>query len=302
MTENSDSTQSVPSRIEERRKHFQYLSAISRLPRSIELAEIGVLPFAELLARVAHIWTEDDPTLVIDQVIRRERTEEQQIALIRVLEELVVEADNLRGRDRIVADRTIYRLLHLLPKPLAGALVLRCAESKRSMQRQAAYRFYKSHGIEPGVVGMMLDDYRHRPRQAILNVIARDPNAVAEADPEFLLHELVDRYWRMRVFQALLQADPEKAEALAFQYPIEYLWAATRERDETVLPMLRQLLDANMEDPEFVGWSLWAFSKLGSPLDVALARSFAESLIAGAPSDAWGSTGAPHVATRNQAA
>ena len=99
-----------------------------------------------------------------------------------------------------------------------------------------------------------------------------------------------------------MQADRQKAESLALQYPTEFLWAATRERDESTLPQLRLLLDANKGDPEFVGWCLWAFSKLRSRPDVAMARSVAESLIADAPPETWASTGTPNLATRHHAA
>ncbi len=64
--------------------------------------------------------------------------------------------DHARHVARVV---TLYRLLHTLPEPLAGALVCRCAESERSMPRRAAYRFYKVHGVDPTAVGIMLDDY-----------------------------------------------------------------------------------------------------------------------------------------------
>ena len=303
MTETSGSGNNSLTHIRLSRERIQYLIALDRLPRSIVLAEIGVLPFGDLLDRLACVWTEDDPSLLIEQVLKREPTDDQQGALLRVLEQLAADADNLAPRDRQNADRAVYRILHTLPAPLASPLARRCVNSKRSQQRRAAYRLYKVNGVDPTAVSAMLDDYRRRPYQYILEVIAGDPQAVKQADPEFLLSELENRYWRTRVFQALMHADRQKAESLALQYPTEFLWASARERDETTLPQLRRLLDANKEDPEFVGWCLWAFSKLESRHDVATARSIAESLIADAPPEMWwGSPGPPDLATRNHAA
>ncbi len=302
MTESASSTDSLLNRIQMSRERTQYLGAMTRLPRSIALAEVGVLPFGELIDRLAGIWTEGDPPLLVDQILKRERTDDQQLALLRVIERLAAEADGLVPRDRHVADRAIYRLLHTLPKPLAGALARRCAESKRSLQRQAAYRFYKAHGVDSSAIGIMLDDYRRRPHQDILEIIARDPQAVAQADPEFLLRELDERYWRTRVFQVLLRSDRHLAESLALQYPTELLWAAGREGDVSTLPLLRRLLVDNNEDPEFVGWCLWAFSKLGSGPDVAVARLTAESLMAGVEPWIWGREGSPSLPSQDHAA
>jgi hypothetical protein len=302
MTEMSGSGNNSLTHIRLSRERIQYLIALDRLPRSIVLAEIGVLPFGDLLDRLACIWTEDDPGLLIENVLKRELTDDQQVALLRVLEQLAVDADNLPPRDRQIADRAVYRILHTLPAPLAGPLARRCVGSKRSQQRRAAYRLYKFNGVDPTAVSAMLNDYRRRPYQYILEVIAGDPQAVRRADPEFLLSELESCYWRTRVVQALIQEDRLKAESLAVQYPTEFLWASARERDETTLPQLRRLLDANKKDPEFVRWCLWAFSKLGSQPDVAMARSVAESLIADAPPETWASSGTPNLATRNHAA
>lgn len=293
MSRNSEAPDSALDGYQDFREKARVFGALSRLPRSIALAEIGVAPFDRLLDRLSHIWTDDAPSLLIEQVLTRARSDDQQVALLDVLDQLVTDSGGLPPRDRLLADRAVFRLLHTFPATLGTPLARRCVKAGRSLQRQAAYRFYKVHGVDPSVLEPMLNDYRRRPHQEILQVIARDMQAVGIAGPEFLLAELEERYWRTRVVQALMRSDRHKAETLADQYPTEFLWASVREGDESSVPVLRRLMDAHKEDPEFVGWCLWAFSKLGSRPDVAAARSIAETLISAADSIAWGRQGPP---------
>lgn len=277
---------------EERQERLRYLGALSGLPSAIARAEAAMLPFDELLALLP-LWDQPYREEVLEQLQNRQRSRAEHLRLLGVLSHMADQSDKLPRRHRARADQTLNRLLYTLPESDGSELALGCIKSRRSLQRKAGYRYFRTHGFTETAVRAMLESYGTKRDQQILELIARDPVATLIAGPEFMLQELEDRYWRMRVLQTLLRAGPRIAEAAASQYPLEFVWACARERDAESLPIMRRILDENAGDPEFVSFCLWAFSELGSPSGVAAARIAAESLIDESEPWIWEPKGRP---------
>ena len=89
------------------RETSRLLGAIERLPRSLELAEIAVLSFSELLERLSRTWNDPQRKLIIDRLLRLDWSDDEVHQLMRCLEQLAMVSPELTLGERSLVDRAI---------------------------------------------------------------------------------------------------------------------------------------------------------------------------------------------------
>jgi hypothetical protein len=66
----------------------------------------------------------------------------------------------------------------------------------------------------------------------------------------------------MRIIEGLILSDLQLAVSIAGRYPIQFVHAAGRIGNSSLLPYIKKLAKDNMDDLEFVDLYIWALGKL----------------------------------------
>lgn len=169
---------------------------------------------------------------------------------------------DLQNAARAGIDQLLQLLIEVLPAAVSDALAVECLRHRRKPRREAALKALRTRGVDGVVAKELFDRYRASGNQELLKFVARFPRAIAESDPRFLLDHLEEQYWRMRVVESLLTADQQRAQALAPDFPHEFLWAVGRARHEPSLPIVGRLLDEKPYDLEVVSLCAYAYGQL----------------------------------------
>jgi hypothetical protein len=247
------------------REHFRddLENGLKRLEEAFALIQAGRGAGPQsALERVATIWEEPDPSRVVDWLYRRSFSSEEEHVLLTSLRRIQHQMDTLPRRQRLLADRTLYRLLHKLPLELSRELVVHCIQSRRKLCRAAGYRALMVHGIPQDLAALVWSRYGETGDEEPLKLLACAPNVLGGLDVHELLRCLPEKYYRIRLIESLLIIHDTRIDQLALAYPIEFAWAAGRTADIALVPTLRALLSANKHEPEFVWSCMWAFSKM----------------------------------------
>ena len=236
----------------------------------------------------------------------RRLPEELQEQLAITLTELVETAGTLPARDRDCSDRAVARLSRLLTVERAWSVIRPWFGDLRAFRRSVVIRVLREHGVPSGLGGHVIDQFRSTQDRNLLKLISPNPHVAAlleEQDiastlaapendrsfgplqtPDGLVGPIVmkdsdTRYWKMRVIEALLIGGHVPSDALAFERPMEFVWAVGRRSHQASLPLLRRVLEEYKSDPEFVWRCARAFQRMGEPADIAYIRKLAETIV-----------------------
>ncbi len=161
-------------------------------------------------------------------------------------------------------DRAVLRLVRMLPSRLATPFAEPYIGHRRKTRREWAYSALRTKWIPRSMAIELVSIFRRTGDQEALELIARNPKRVPEVDPEFLLANIKERYWRGRVIEALLVHKRSVALALAVRYPFEFAHAVGRTADITLRDPLRDLFRTNFGDLEFLSIYAYALGKIGA--------------------------------------
>ena len=132
----------------------------------------------------------------------------------------------------------------------------------RKSRRNLGIEILKIVGVDKELAEQFIVQFRETGEQENLEMIARSPRIIPEIDFTFLLSNLNERYWRMRVIEALLLEQNHLDPMLAYQYPFEFTYATGRLQQSGNLPILEELLKNNHQDLEFLSIFAWTAGKL----------------------------------------
>ena len=135
-----------------------------------------------------------------------------------------------------------------------------------------AYQIFRRAGVPAEFGARLLEAFQKTGDQECLQLIARNPDATAATDALTVAELIDDEYWRARVIQSLLIADPEKGRASSAGYPREFVGAVGRQRDSSLLPIMRDLYATYSHDLEFLSLYVWALGRLGARQELAEIR------------------------------
>ena len=247
--------------------------AVAEVERALKMAEIRALPVAELLDRIPNLLDDDDREQIIYHLNEVEFDREEAAAFARITETVAGEWERLPSREKTRADAILARLIRRLPEPHRCRQALALLSHRRKRRREGAYKTLRDSGIPTDAIGDVLGLADVSPDQQLLELIARNPSAVAQADEHYLLENIEESYWRMRVVEALLRVAPERAIALGANYPIQLVHAIGRLAAREHLPVIRELFVEHRSDPHFLSIYAWALGRIGDQHDLKHVRS-----------------------------
>ena len=237
--------------------------SIQELTRTIEYAKLRCLDFNGLVERLLASINDID-TSIVNRLKEMSLSGEENIRLIEVCDELSERTRISSSQFREKVDRTINRILRILPNDMSYPFAINYLNDRLKRRRAWAYSAMRGKELALNLLPELVDIFDQRKDQEALQLIARNPPLVIELDPGFLLSNLSDQYWRARTIEALLRGDRNAGLRLADEYPIEFSHAVGRLRDKSLLKPLTALLEHNATSISFLSIYSYALGRMGA--------------------------------------
>lgn len=235
---------------------------LGELDRTIQYAHLRCLSPDEIIDRIAKLDEGDDANDYVHRLSEMELADSELERLVDAMDSLAQRSENAFSKLKGKLDRTLLRLVRLLPSDLANRFAMPFVDHPRKARRQWAYSALRKKQISQAIAVKLLKVFHETGDQEALHLIARNPEHVPEIGADVLLENLDDEYWRARVVEALLLHDRQSALSLSRQYPFEFAHAAGRVEDTSLLGSLCELLDDNRDSLEFLSIYAYALGKL----------------------------------------
>ncbi|GEM_PF-1274728 len=248
-------------------------SQLEKISQTMRMAEVRCLPFEELLVRIEHLWDDDAASEIVYRVCEESFSDNQAQALAVSISRLAAAADQLPSAAKSAVLRSVGRILARLPSRFAAPIAEPWLGHKHKFRRQIAYRVFQRTGVPAESAPQLLVAFQQTGDQECLQLLARNPSAIAAVDSAAVAELMDDEYWRMRVIQSLLVVDKPRGISLSTLYPIEFIRAVGREKDASLLSDVQILFDKNFEDLEFVSIYAWALGQLGAQEELSRVRA-----------------------------
>jgi len=251
------------------------------VPRTIKYAHIRCLPRTEIISRVCDPQQADHLAEYISRLFEFKLSDSELKALVSGMEELAHCTETAPAALKTRIDRTLLRLVRILPSELAVRFAEPYIIHPRKARRRWAYTALREKQISETIATGLIDTFCKTGDQEALNLVARNPQCVAGARADFLLTNLTERYWRARVLEALLIHDRPAAIAQSRHYPFEFAHAVGRTGDASLLQELRALFTEYSDDPEFISIYAYALGKISAEAELeSLERLIQEGRLA----------------------
>jgi hypothetical protein len=222
------------------------------LARNVRRARVALMTPSELVEELKAICSRPDPKFVLEAVTDYPEpwNEELQAASVAALFGLMSESH--RGRDAVLIDRTVGRVLPRLTGLNAHIVAREALGSVRSRRRIAAWRYYRVAGLDDDARQVLAQQFDRTDHQEFLKLVAGDGQLAATVGVSLLFGRLKQLYWRSRVVEAALYHDQSAAADFREQHPAEWLWAVARKGDLFLVPQVLAVLEARREDADIV--------------------------------------------------
>lgn len=238
------------------------------LDRTIRYARIRCLAPSEIIERVCDLNEAENLGDYIGRLLELELGRKEFERLGQNMEELASRVESLPSKLKVKVDRTLLRLVRLLPSDLASAFAEPYVDHPRKARREWAYSALREKKISSAIAEKLVETFRKTGDQKALELIARNPEHVAPVGVAFLLENIREEYWRSRVLESALKHDRSVAIALSESYPFEFAHAVGRSGDSTLASLLRPLFEANAKDQKFLAIYAYALGKIGAREDL----------------------------------
>ncbi|HYI12117.1 MAG TPA: hypothetical protein VEK57_23895 [Thermoanaerobaculia bacterium] len=245
------------------RNSWRLESILADIDRSIEMAEVRLRPTTQLIDSLPSILTDADSDRILYHLEEVQLEPAEAESLVKQVEILAGAWEKLPSREKARADGVLWRLVKAIPEPHLSKIAISFLVHPRKRRREMAYKVLRRTDIPVTLLDDLITLYETTGDEQLLHLIARNPALVVAADERYLLGEIATSYWQMRVVEVLLLEQPERALALAFEYPSRFVHAVGRREADEYLPLLRRLFAPNRNDPRFLGIYAWALGRVG---------------------------------------
>jgi len=243
-------------------KQFQKALAVQELRGAIRYASYRCLTVPELMTRL--LEHDDIDTTCVDRLSELDLSDADCRCLSETVCELAARGERAPSKLKAKIDRTILRILRVMPNELSAQFAKRYLGHRLKGRRKWAYSAFRNVPLSAQLANTLASVYRERGDQEALKLIARNAKQVVSIGPEFLLEHLDEEYWRARVIEAALLEDLSAAIQLAEKYPFEFAHAVGRIEDADLLDTLCNLFPAHSTDVAFLSIYAYALGKLGA--------------------------------------
>jgi hypothetical protein len=256
---------------------------LQQLARTLSLAAIRCLSWEEIRLRVHSVWNDPQSEELILRVQEMDLSQQQGEELSEEIKYLSRVAEQLHSRDRHTVDRRLMRLARALPQTELYDYALADLNHSRKLRRVGAYKILREVGISRELAPHLVERYRETEDQDLLTLIARFPEAIQAVDVDWLLSELDEQYWRMRVIEGLIRNQDQTATRYMSSYPHEFVHSIGRCRATILGPAIHEVVRTHPSDWDLLSLAAWALGMLGDRTGLAEISQLLERELAANP-------------------
>jgi hypothetical protein len=260
--------------LEELRRHTQLTEAFQRIDDALARGAVRKLGIDQLIDELVRPGSPHSTTDVIERLAAARLNVTQRSRLRRRLQGIVEQYRVVRTKEGHIHSAVLRRLMPKLTKGDAVELIRPLLNDRLKSRRDTAYSVFRWARIDKATAHDLLAQYRDSGDERLLKIVVAATHSAKVVDLIPLLPEFGDRYWRMRIIQALLTANVPVPHNVAVEYPTEFLQAMARLEHHTSIATARRLLARRelRNDPTFVAWFAWAMLKMGADRELAAIR------------------------------
>lgn len=233
--------------------------SLQELDKTIEFAIRRCLTVTEILNHLLKFENDMDTSL-IKLLYEKELSDEDYKDLLNAIEHLIVRAETVNSKLKNKIDRSILRILKLMPFELSSPFAKKYFKHPLKSRRKWAYSIFRHLTLSADLALTLFEVYRKTKDQEALELIAKNCDYLTIEEIEFLFENLSDKYWRARAIEKLLINNRSVAVKLSQQYPFEYAHAVGRTMDISLLDSLLSLFPANSKSPDTDFLSIYAYA------------------------------------------
>jgi hypothetical protein len=258
------------------------------LDRTIRFARLRCMPRHEVIERALTLDTLDPEQLdaFAFRLTELNLTPAELRFMAASMTEIARKTESASPEVKGMVDKALLRLLRLLPTTLANKFARPYLGNRRKGRRRWAYFTLRGKHISRRTAGTLAKVFRETGDKAILGTLTRTPECVRLLGASFLIDRFKGKdeaHWRGRVLECLLTYDRGQAIGLAPQFPWEFIYAAGRSGDGSLLPIVQSLFKSNSKTRDFVSIYAWCLGKIGALEEIDVLERFIREKTGGAP-------------------
>lgn len=235
---------------------------LEELSRTLAFSRTRCWTWVDIRPRIAAIWQDKDAEQIISRLAEIDLGEMESCELGEELAKLRLTSEKVRGVDRPRTDRLIVRLTRFLPPDERCSCALLDITHTRKPRREGALKTLRNSGLRAEFTAQVLRAYEAAGDQNLLKLIARSGTALSAVDPFWLVAELEDPYWQMRVIMELLLQKDERGVEARRTCPRAFVHAVGRIKAVALVGYVEELVRANRTDYSFLDLAAWTFGRL----------------------------------------
>jgi len=188
--------------------------------------------------------------------------------IIQIVGLLIKQIEALPSNEKQKFDRYLSKILTILHTEVVTPIAVEFVQHKRKYRRLIGLKILNQKDLNLEIISILLNQYKIRRDQEIINTIARSKSASSLHIKElvFLLKEASDAYWKCRIIEHLLKKGISKLTTvdLASRYPMESIRAIGRIRKKEYLEYIIPSAKEFITDSKKIGLVIWALGKIGA--------------------------------------
>jgi len=142
--------------------------------------------------------------------------------------DLIEKSDSLPVAEQHHFNTVLRVILARLSKPQARALVQPFINHRLKERRELAFSVFRWAGVNRRIVKDILERHSRTGEERLLKIVVSAKGSGGVSDLLKLLPQFSDRYWKMRVLQAILKAGRQVPFEVVESHPTEFLQAIAR--------------------------------------------------------------------------
>jgi hypothetical protein len=254
------------------------IQTIGRLLVNLHNAELRCLTKQELLEHLSNDNLDDNGE--IDALLQLDLTTKEKDLIVAVIRRMAIEGDKLPSPHKRKIDRRLCSLLKSLKDNNAVDIAASFLDHERTSRSQVGYAVLRKIGVgNVALAKRFISEFEDTKDENLLHSIIQTPDIISQLDYKYLLSQLTEDYWRMRVFEALIPRKYEAAVLLAPQYPVEFTWAAGRLIHTESLPNIKKLLDYDEINLELLSIYTWALGQFKAKDELDKLRKILKKIV-----------------------
>lgn len=264
------------------KEELELTDAVARVNELAERSSAQLLGVDRVLREIRRPSARWSVRALLDRLEAFPSTPHLRRAITDLAESISAESDDLGVVDQRPYNSIIKALLARLGKATARRIARPMLHHRLKGRRDLAHSVLRWAGVDDTILKDILSIYQRTGEERLLKVLVSAKGAGARNDLLDCLTLFEDRYWQMRVLQAVLQAGRAIPTDVARKYPTEFLQAVGRAKARPAVQLAKRIA-RDSDEPKVLAFYAWAMFHLGEHREVVRTQQLLSRAAASGP-------------------